>query len=89
MSDADVSDLKYSLAVTVASLLFAYLVHQAARRKMMVSAARRAWTRVHIAQRQADSMAFQEAQDAAHEFRSAVQIVSRPPDHFFDCGPAA
>jgi len=37
---------------------------------------------VRIAQLQRDSMAFQKSQDTAGEFRSAVQIVSRPPDHF-------
>jgi len=35
---------------------------------------------LRIAQLQRDSMAFQESQDTAREFKSAVQIVSRPPD---------
>ncbi len=35
---------------------------------------------LRIAQLQHDLMAFQESQHTAREFRSAVQIVSRPPD---------
>jgi hypothetical protein len=34
---------------------------------------------LRIAQLQRDSMAFQESQDTAGEFKSAVQIVSPPP----------
>lgn len=37
---------------------------------------------LRIEQLQPDSMAFQKSQDTAREFMSAVQIVSRPPDHF-------
>jgi hypothetical protein len=37
---------------------------------------------LRIAQLQRDLMAFQEPQDTAREFRSAVQIVSPPPDQF-------
>ena len=37
---------------------------------------------LRIAQLQRDLMAFQECQNTAREFRSAVQIVSRPPDIF-------